>query len=265
MNTWEALLIGAAGASAAVTLAWLIQLRTRDAGIVDAIWSWTLGGLALWFAASGDAPSDLRALLALMGGLWGLRLGLHLFLRNHGKPEDGRYARFRAEWGARANRNLFAFFQLQALFAMLLAVGFIALSRRATMPSDTAIVLAILIWLAAVGGEALADWQLAAFKRNPVNRRRVCRRGLWRYSRHPNYFFECLHWVAYVPLAWGDGWSWLTLLPPVVMAYLLLRLSGVPLTEAQAASSRPEYAAYIRTTSAFIPWPPRRDPQEDQA
>ena len=197
-----------------------------------------------------------------MGGLWGLRLGLHLFLRNHGKPEDGRYARFRAEWGDRANRNLFWFFQLQALFALLLAAGFVVLTHRPTMPPTLAIGLAIAIWLLAVGGEALADWQLAAFKRNPVNRRRVCRRGLWRYSRHPNYFFECLHWVAYVPLAWGDAWSLLTLLPPGVMAYLLLRLSGVPLTEAQAAASRPEYAAYIRTTSAFIPWPPHRDPDE---
>lgn len=253
-----AVLIGLLGVSLLLTLAWLIQLATRNAGVVDTLWSWAVGGLGVWFAAVGPAPAQLRGLLGLMAGVWGFRLGLHLLIRNHGKPEDGRYKRFRDEWGARANYNLFWFFQLQAVFALLLAVGFIVVAWSPVAPGPLWIAGAVLLWLLSVVGEALADAQLERFKRDPANRGRVCRRGLWRYSRHPNYFFECLHWLAYLLLASASSWWWLALLPPAVMWFLLMRLSGIPLTEAQAARTRPEYADYIRRTSALIPWPPRR-------
>ena len=115
----------------------------------------------------------------------------------------------------------------------------------------------MIVWLLSVAGEGMADAQLARFKKIPSNKGRVCREGLWRYSRHPNYFFECLHWFTYLLLAIGSSWWWVGLIAPFVMAFLLLRLSGIPITEAHLAKSRPEYADYMRTTSAFIPWPPR--------
>lgn len=248
---------GLLGVSLLLALAWLIQLRTRNAGVVDTLWSWSLGGLGVWFAWAGTAPLQLRALLALMAGVWGFRLGLHLLMRNHGQPEDGRYKRFRDQWGAQANRNLFWFFQLQGVFSMLLALGFIVVAWRPDTPGPLLIAAASLVWLVSVIGEAVADRQLERFKRNPDNAGQVCRSGLWRYSRHPNYFFECLHWIAYLLLAVGAPWWWLALLPPAVMWFLLMRLSGIPLTEAQAAQTRPQYADYIRSTSSLIPWPPK--------
>jgi steroid 5-alpha reductase family enzyme len=251
-------LAGLATLAVLFSLVWLVQLRTRNAGLVDAVWSWSLGLLAVLYAACGTAPGTLRPLLAVLGGLWGLRLGTYLFLRNHNKPEDGRYRRLRQEWGERADRNMFWFFQVQVVFSMLLSLGFGAVAWSPVAPGPAWLLAAVLIWLASVIGEGVADWQLERFKRDPASRGQVCRRGLWNYSRHPNYFFECLHWLAYVPLAAAGPWWWLTLAPPAVMAFLLLKLSGVPVTEAQSARSRPGYADYIRTTSVLIPWPPRK-------
>lgn len=245
-------------AVAAKTAAWLLQLRTRNAGLVDPIWAFTLGGLAAIYAVFGSAPEATRLALGLMGGAWGLRLGLHLWLRNAGKPEDFRYARFRAQWGARANRNMFWFFQFQNVFTLLLsASAFLPVAFLADAPPAAAFWLAGAIWLVAVAGEGLADRQMDAFRANPMNKGRVCRDGLWRYSRHPNYFFECVHWLAYVPLAWGAPWGWLALAAPAVMAALLLKLSGVPLLEAEMARRRPGYMEYMRTTNVLIPWFPR--------
>ncbi len=243
---------------AALSAVWLIQLRTRNAGMVDPVWSWSLGFLGVWFAAFGSAPAPLRGLLAVLAGMWGLRLGLHLFARNYGKPEDKRYALFREKWGSAVNRNMFWFFQLQGVLALLLALGFLVCAYRPDMPGPIAIGLALALWLLSVGGEAVSDYQLERFKQDPASKGQVCRRGLWNYSRHPNYFFECLHWVAYVPLAFGAPWWGLALLPPVLMAWLLLKLSGVPMVEAQSAQHRAGYAEYMRTTSMMIPWPPRR-------
>jgi len=251
-------LIGCLGLMAVFALVWLVQLRTRNAGLIDSVWAWTLGLLAVWYACRGPAPAQLRLLLALLGGAWGLRLGTHLLLRNHGKPEDGRYRRFRQQWGAAADRKLFWFFQFQVLFSMLLSVSFAVVAWSPAEPGSLCTAAAVLLWLLSVLGEGLADWQLEQFKKDPASRGQVCRRGLWYYSRHPNYFFECLHWLVYVLLAAGSVWWWLTLASPLIMAFLLLRLSGVPLTEAQSARSRPGYADYIRSTSMLIPWPPKK-------
>ncbi|HET8880937.1 MAG TPA: DUF1295 domain-containing protein [Solimonas sp.] len=253
-----ALLLAASFAFAAKCGAWCLQRRSGNAGIVDAIWAWTLGAIAVLFALLGGAPPALRLLLALMGGLWGLRLGAHLWRRNAGAPEDWRYAQLRARWGDAAQVKMFAFFQFQNLFTLTLAASaFMPVAWRIAMPSPAAIVAAIAIWLVALTGEAVADAQMAAFRADPQRRGGVCDTGLWRWSRHPNYFFECLHWCAYVPLALGAPCGWATFAAPLVMATLLLRFSGVPLLEAELMRRKPGYRDYVRRTSVLIPWPPR--------
>jgi steroid 5-alpha reductase family enzyme len=238
--------------------AWLLQKRTGNAGLVDAVWAFTLGSLAVVYAALGSAPLPARVALGIMGGVWGARLGLHLWMRNAGKPEDFRYAHLRAQWGEDANRNLFWFFQFQNVFTLLLsACAFLPIAFRDTTPSVLAFLVAFAIFVTAVAGESLADRQMEAFRRNPMNHGRVCRDGLWRYSRHPNYFFECVHWLAYVPLAWGGPWGWVSILAPLVMASLLMKLSGVPLLEEQLLKRKPVYADYIRSTPVLVPWRPK--------
>ena len=238
-------------------LVWLLQLRSHSSNLVDVAWTWTLGIVAVLFAALGTAPASLRLLLAILAGLWSLRLGTYVFLRNHGKPEDARYAKFRERWGDQANFNLFFFYQFQTIFSALLILPFAVIAWRDDAPPTWAMIAAIAVWIIAVAGEAIADAQLARFKRDPAHKGHVCRAGLWRYSRHPNYFFECLHWFTYLLLAVHSPYWWVGLIGPAVMGFLLMRLSGIPITEQHLAATRPEYAEYIRTTSPLIPWPPK--------
>jgi steroid 5-alpha reductase family enzyme len=195
---------------------------------------------------------------ALLIGLWSARLAGHIFLRVLLEPEDGRYRNLRSAWGDRFQGRLLWFYQAQAVLAVLFAVPVLvtASDPRPLDPLRTA--LAVALWLAAVGAEAVADRQLDHFRADAANRGRTCRQGLWRYSRHPNYFFEWLGWWPWVVLSADAPWGGLTLLGPVVMLLFLLFVTGVPATEARAAASRPDYADYRRTTSVFIPWFPRR-------
>ncbi|MCA8427295.1 DUF1295 domain-containing protein [Burkholderia seminalis] len=239
------------------TAVWISQLRSRNAGMIDPVWAVTLGGMAVFVAGLGTGPVLNRALVATGGGIWGLRLARHLWRRNHRQPEDRRYRQFRLQWGDAAPRNMFWLFQLQALISMVLSVAFFVPAYSPDAPSRSAAVAAVSIWLVAVAGEAAADRQLKRFLAAPGRGDGVCRVGWWRYSRHPNYFFECLHWCAYAALAIGMPWGWLTLMPPFLMAWLLLRVSGLPLLEAHLVRTRPGYREYMRTTSALVPWPPR--------
>jgi steroid 5-alpha reductase family enzyme len=247
-----------AGLVLVFSVAWFWQLRTENAGMVDPVWAATLGAAALFIAAAGTGEVRNRAFVAVAGAAWGARLGWHLWRRNHGKPEDPRYHAFRERWGDKAARNMFWFFQLQALISMLLAIAFLvpAYARDAAKPMHIA--AAIAIWIIAVVGEARADRQLKRFAADPAHRGKVCRDGLWRYSRHPNYFFECVHWVAYLILSIGLPFGWTTLAPPLLMAWLLVKVSGIPLLEARLAQTRDGYRDYMRTTSVLIPWPPKR-------
>jgi steroid 5-alpha reductase family enzyme len=242
----------------AFTAVWLWQLRSKNAGMVDPVWAASLGLAALVIAACGTGAIVNRVFIAAGGASWATRLGLHLWRRNSGKPEDPRYRAFRERWGPNAARNMFWFFQLQALISMLLCIAFIVPAYSADAASPLNIGVACVVWLAAVSGEALADRQLRRFATDPAHRARVCRDGLWRYSRHPNYFFECVHWLAYTALSAAMPFGWLTLAPPVLMAWLLVKVSGIPLLEARMADTRDGYREYMRTTSVLIPWPPKR-------
>jgi steroid 5-alpha reductase family enzyme len=168
---------------------WAWQLKSENAGMIDPVWVYSLGTVAVLYAVLGTGDPSTRALAALGGLIWGARLGTHLWRRNFGQPEDARYHRFREAWGDAAPRRMFWFFQLQVVISMLLSVAFLVPAYRSSEPATVWILLAVAVWIASVTGEGLADRQLRRFKNDPSNRGKVCRVGLWRYSRHPNYFF----------------------------------------------------------------------------
>ena len=259
MNYIEMILTGWAAMAVVMLLAYILATTRRDAGIVDVTWAAGVGGLAVFFAIVADGDPIRRALVAALAGLWSFRLAGYLLLdRVLPDDEDGRYQMLRAHWGARANLHFLWFFQFQALGSVLFAVPLLpALFTRQPIGEwhDYA---GIAVWLIAVAGETTADRQLGRFRRKAENRGRTCRAGLWRYSRHPNYFFEWIHWFAYVFLAMGSPDVWMALIGPVVMLLLLFRVTGIPYTEKRALASRGEdYRDYQRTTSRFFPWPPR--------
>lgn len=238
---------------------WFVQRRTGNAGIVDVAWAALVGFQGLFFAAWPSGIPWLRALAAVMIGAWSLRLTIHLYRRVVGHPEEGRYAELRRRWGGDADRKFFTFFQMQAVAAWLFATPILAICRSPVPPATWLAGLAMVAWTIGIGGVALADWQLARFKRRPESKGKVCDEGVWRYSRHPNYFFEWVHWTSYIPLAWASPWWWAPMLASLGLLYLLLFVTGIPPTEAQSLASRGnQYREYQRTTSPFIPWPPRK-------
>jgi steroid 5-alpha reductase family enzyme len=256
------LILGWLLAAALMTLLWLIERRTKNAGIVDVGWAAGVGMIAIFLAATSESTNSRGWLAAAMLGLWSLRLARHLLLdRVLGHAEDGRYQTLRRRWGRRAGAWFFVFFQVQALLAWLFALP-VAVATHAERPlPDGWDAVAVVVWLIAIIGESLADRQLRLFRADSSHRRQTCRAGLWRYSRHPNYFFEWLHWWAYVPLVYGASGWWITLFMPALMLLFLFRITGIPATEAQAVQSRGEdYRRYQRTTSAFVPWFPREEP-----
>ena len=261
MTGFDFFLAGWAVAALLMLLALAVQLRTLHDGVVDFTSAAGQELLALGYALSADGDALRRTLVAVLAGGWSFRLAAHiLFDRVIGQPEDGRYQRLRAHWREHTQLKFFGFFQAQALLTAVFAAPFLVVALTPEPLPAFAIICAVAIWLLAVGGETLADRQLAAWRADPANRGRTCRAGLWRYSRHPNYFFEWLHWWSYPLLAWGSPAWWLTLLGPALMLYTLLKVTGIPYTERQALTSRgDDYRAYQRSTSAFVPWFPKRE------
>jgi len=252
------ILIGWAGLALGLAILWWRQLKTRNATSVDVAWAAGIGLLSIYFAAASDGAPARRWLVGALGALWALRLAWHLLrdrVLRHGIEEDGRYKAMREHFGTRAQTFFFFFYQGQALVAVLFSLPILFAMQGEGFDLWTA--AGVAIWLAAVSGETIADRQLAAFRAEPANRGRTCRRGLWRYSRHPNYFFEWVHWFSYVLIAHG---AWPTWIGPVLMLVFLFRLTGIPYTELQALKSRgDDYRAYQRETSAFFPWFPRKE------
>lgn len=242
-----------------MSLLWVRQRATNNAGIVDVGWAGSIGALGVVFALVGDGwwPRQLAA--ALMAGIWGARLAWHIHERAHGKPEDGRYAQLRRDWAPNVQPRMFAFFQLQALVAAVFALPFLLAAHRPEPFFQSLEIAAMALWLVATLGEGLADAQLRRFKRYHAGSGRVCDAGLWRFSRHPNYFFESLVWCANALFATTAAFGWIAWLCPALILYFLLRVTGIPATEEQALRTKGEaYRDYQRRTSAFIPWFPRK-------
>ena len=256
MSGWLVAGLAWIAAGTLMTFGWWWQRRHANAGIVDVLWAFGVGATAIGYALAGDGALLPRVTVALLGGAWGLRLAMHLWLRVRGEPEDGRYRQLRARWGS-DQRRWFAFFQFQAALVVLFSIPFLAVVRSRIDVVTPWWWLGVAIWLASVLGEAVADRQLARFRSDARNKGRTCRSGLWRYSRHPNYFFEWTHWFAYVCVAVGSPWYWLAWAGPLVMWVFLRWISGIPYTEAQALRTRgDDYADYQRTTPMLFPWFP---------
>lgn len=257
MNPWLWPVVLWGGMAIAMAIGWAWQKRALNIGVVDAIWAAGVGASALLYAFLGDGALVPRGVLAILGGIWGARLSAFLFRRVLGGAEDGRYAHMRTHWNGN-QLYIFAFFQAQALLVVLFSIPFLPAARNPVEGVTVWTLAAIAMWVSAVGGEAVADRQLARFVADPANKGRTMRAGLWRYSRHPNYFFEWLHWFAYLLLAIGSSLWWVALAGPVVMYLFLRYISGVPYTEAQALRTRgDDYRDYQRTTPMLFPWFPK--------
>lgn len=239
--------------------AWLLYLKTDRADWIDVAWAFSLGGLAVLFATLGVGDPSRRMLVGIVGGLWGLRLGLHLALRVARDPhEDGRYRQLRLDWGGSIRLKFLGFFLLQGVLNLALCLPFLFAATDPARGIPAWVWAGSAITVLAILGEGLADAQLRAFKADLSHRDQVCRRGLWGWSRHPNYFFEWLVWMGFALMALGTAWSLLAFAAPALILHFLTRLTGIPATEAQSLRSKGEaYRRYQAQVSAFIPLPPK--------
>jgi len=255
------IVIAAAACSVVFALLWWRQTRTRNATSVDAAWALAIGALGVGSAVFGDGAPLPRWLAGAIAGLWSGRLSWHLLVhRVFGHAhEDGRYRAMREHWGPRANANLFWFYQAQAMAALVFAMPFHLLASHSS-PTLAGIQWGGLAVIAvAQVGETAADRQLERHRRDPTQRGRTCRSGLWRFSRHPNYFCEWLTWCG-IALVAAPAAGWLAAVQPAVMFVLVRFVSGVPFTELQSIKSRgDDYRRYQAETNAFVPWFPRGD------
>jgi len=258
------LLAIAVALSVLLAAAWVVQRRTGNSGWVDTIWTFAVGGVgavsALWpfTAAASPARQWLVALLALV---WALRLGTHIAIRTAGIDDDPRYAAFAREWGADAPRRMFIFLQNQAMGSIPLVFAIFLAAQTPLQLLRLQDFVGAAILLVAIVGEALADAELKRFRTDPANKGHVCDVGLWRWSRHPNYFFQWFGWLAYpvIALSPSYGWGFATLLAPIFMFWILNFVTGIPPLEAQMLRSRGDaYRDYQQHTSKFFPLPPTR-------
>lgn len=253
--------LGAGIALVLFTLTWLLSLRLDNFSFVDVTWSYALAFIAPVYAMLGGGLPLRRGLALAMALLWSLRLGTYLFFRvkKHHPQEDVRYQVLRQDWRAHLPRSFFIFFQAQALLIVLMSVPVLLACLNPAPALSWVEAAGFLLWAAGLGGEALSDAQMARFKADPANRGKVCQAGLWRYSRHPNYFFESIVWWGFWLFACGSPWGWATIYAPASILYFLLRVTGIPLTEECAVKSKgAAYREYQRTTSAFVPWWPEK-------
>jgi steroid 5-alpha reductase family enzyme len=260
MDFWALTVTSLGTLLAFMTIVWAISVPLRNASIVDIVWGPAFVLVAAVGLALGEGSFPRRLLLMVLVGIWGIRLAVHIFRRNLGKGEDARYQAFREKYGADRYWwfSLFQVFWLQAILAWTVSIP-LQLAAAGSTPERLTLVdgLGVVLWVVGFTFEAVGDVQLDRFKGDPANRGRVMDRGLWRYTRHPNYFGDATLWWGYGLIALLVPWGWAGLVGPAVMTFLLLRVSGVTMLEKDIEERRPGYREYVRRTSAFLPLPPR--------
>lgn len=241
----------------AAALTWAVSVARRNVTIVDTLWSLLFVLAAATYTAANTAPGPRAWLVLALVSLWGLRLAAYLAWRNRGHEEDRRYQAIRRRNEPHfALKSLWLIFGFQAVLAWVISLPLVG-AIAGPSPLGLLDAAGALLWAVGLCFEAAGDWQLARFKGDPANAGRVMDRGLWRYTRHPNYFGDfCVWWGLYL-IALSAG-AWWTIVGPLIMSFLLLRFSGVRLLEHDIAERRPAYAEYVRRTNAFFPGRPQR-------
>ena len=243
------------------TLFFIVGTYMKNNAVVDIGW-----GMGFVFSAALSigikGGFDLVGLILLtLVSVWGLRLSYHIYLRNHGKPEDFRYANWRKEWGKWViPRAFLQVYMLQAVMMMLVGYGVIYANSISNKPLNPVVYLGVALWLLGFYFEAVGDFQLAAFKEDAANRGKVIKTGLWKYTRHPNYFGEATMWWGIFVIVWGSTGNFAAIVSPGLITYLLLFVSGVPMLEKKYENNA-EFQAYAQVTSKFLPWFPKKSGQ----
>ena len=247
---------GAACVLAMMLFLWTLQQKMKNAGLVDLGWALSILIMStVYFAAAPGYPAR-KMLVFVMPFCWALRLSAHLLKRFlNERREDPRYKKIRGQQGNRASEFFLFFFLLQGVLAVILSAPFFLASLNSEPKLHRLEIGAFALWAVSFFGEALADGQMRKFKNNSANRGKVCQAGLWRYSRHPNYFFECLIWISYFLFALASPGGYWAAVSPALMIFFLLKVSGVPPAEEQSLLSRGDsYRRYQKTTSILVPW-----------
>lgn len=266
MNFFHIYLLGAAFIFGFMLILWVVSLILKNSSIVDVFWGlgFVLAGW-LFFALTPTGFLPLKLLLMSIVSLWGTRLFLHILIRNWGKPEDFRYQKWRLESGNRWwITSLFKVFLLQGLLMCVISIPLLAAQISSTPAFLTPLdFVAVFIWAVGFFFETTGDAQLVKFRQNPANKGQVLNTGVWHYTRHPNYFGDAAQWWGFYLLALSTG-AWWTIFSPVLMTLFLLKVSGVTLLEKTLVTTKPGYAEYMASTSAFIPWIPKKTESKER-
>jgi steroid 5-alpha reductase family enzyme len=249
-----------AAALALMFIAWTISLPKKDVSIIDIFWGLGFVLIAWLTFLRADGYTGRKILITLLATLWGIRLAAYIFLRGRGKGEDPRYTAMRAKHGERFRLvSLYKIFALQAFLCWSISLV-VQVGQVSSLPARLTWLdaLGTLIWVTGFFFESVGDWQLARFKADPANKGKVMDRGLWAFSRHPNYFGESLMWWGIYGIALSTPGSAWAVISPAIITFLLLKVSGVTLLEKTIVETRPQYRDYIQRTSAFIPWFPEK-------
>ena len=258
---WNVLAGTALAVLVLMVLVWACSIKIKDASIVDIIWG--LGFVMIAWVSKAIAEGDLTRqwVLVALTSLWGLRLGGYLYKRNHGNGEDFRYRAMRKHYGPKFPViSLVTVFGLQGVLMWVVSMP-LQLGMMRPTPKGIGLlgVAGIVLWIIGFGFEAIGDAQLTKFKANPASKGQVMNKGLWGWTRHPNYFGDfCMWWGLFLIAAVGGGFALASVIGPLVMSGLLMRVSGVPMLEKTIGRRRPGYAEYVASTSAFFPRPPKR-------
>ena len=252
--------VAAIGVLGIMTAVWLVSLWLKDSSIVDIIWG---AGFVLanwiYFSLTPEGFAGRKWLISILVTVWGLRLSLHILIRNWGKGEDFRYRKWRDENGPSWWwKSYLRVFLLQGVLMLIISLPLLA-AQFSPRPGQLTVLdfLGLGLWLIGFFFEAMGDWQLARFKANPANKGKVLDRGVWRYTRHPNYFGDATQWWGYYLIAAAASGGFWTVISPFIMTLFLLRVSGVALLEKTLVETKPQYREYVERTSAFIPWFPK--------